>query len=154
VFGLVGVAGIVAMFVFVDRDSMFLYRGGMALLTLATCGAILSVLNQRGLWSRIMGCTPMCWLGERSYGVDPWHMPAIAFLPGPWLEDHPLLSCTFDRLVTVLLSAMSWKFLEDPIRRNGVVGPVREWLADRREAKAGTPVDTTELVEGRRLRFQ
>ncbi|WP_078057376.1 acyltransferase family protein, partial [Corynebacterium provencense] len=135
--GAAGVTGIVAMVVLVDRDSMFLYHGGTTLLTVAAVCAVLAVSRPTGLWSRVFGCLPMRWLGERSYGIYLWHMPVIAFLPSAWLSDRLALSAGLVAVISVLLSALSWRYLEDPIRRHGVVGPVKQWWAQRRSS---TPV--------------
>lgn len=136
VLGLVGVAGILAMVVLVGQEDMFLYRGGIALLTVAAVFAIVAVLRPAGLWSRVFGCLPMRWTGERSYGIYLWHMPVIAFLPDGWVSDRKLLSLVTVVVISVLLSALSWKFFEDPIRRHGVIGPVKDWWAGRRAARA------------------
>lgn len=130
VLGLIGVAGILAMVILVDQDDMFLYQGGIALLSVAAVCAILAVLRPTGVWSAIFGCLPMRWLGERSYGIYLWHMPVIAFLPAGWVEDRLLLSLVLTAGISVVLSAVSWKYFEDPVRRHGVVGPVKDWWAE------------------------
>ncbi|AGP31802.1 acyltransferase family protein [Corynebacterium terpenotabidum] len=145
VLGFIGVGGIVAMVVLVDRDDVFLYHGGIALLTVAAACAILSVLRPDGLWSRILGWLPMRWLGERSYGIYLWHMPVIAFLPAGWLEGKLLLSAALTVGIAVGLSAVSWKYFEDPIRRHGVVGPVKAWWAAR-GGEQNAPVDAAGVV--------
>ncbi|WP_414120989.1 acyltransferase family protein [Corynebacterium nuruki] len=148
VLGLVGVAEILALVILVDRDSMFLYHGGIALLTVAAGCAILAVLRIDGLWSRIFGCLPMRWLGERSYGIYLWHMPVIAFLPAGWLTDHLIASAVITVGISVILAALSWTLFEDPIRRHGVVTPVKNWLAQWRHDRA-VPV----AAQGRLRRY-
>lgn len=158
VLGLIGVVGIVALVVLVDQEDMFLYHGGVLLLTLAACCAILAVLRPGGIWSVIFGFLPMRWLGERSYGIYLWHMPVIAFLPDSWLTGHRVLSELLVTGVAVALSALSWRYFEDPIRRHGVVGPVKAWfgeLTSRRAAVAAaseTPSATVVAHPGARIR--
>ncbi|MGO3361312.1 MAG: acyltransferase family protein [Corynebacterium sp.] len=151
VIGLLGVAGILAMVVFVGDQDMFLYQGGIALLSVATLMVILAVLRPDGIWSKVLGCAPMRWLGERSYGIYLWHMPVIAFMPADWLAGQPWLSGALVVAVSVGVSALSWKVLEDPIRKHGVVEPVKRWWAAQmsaRRAARSTPRRTSPSVMG------
>jgi len=115
VLGLIGVAGILTMVLVVGQESMFLYRGGVLVLTVAT-------------------------------GIYLWHMPIIAFLPASWLSDHHVGSGVLVAVVSIALSSLSWRYFEDPIRRHGVIEPIRAWIANRgattTEAHVGTSSGT------------
>lgn len=150
ILGAVGLAGIIALMVLVSQDSIFLYRGGLVLLTVATALAIFGVLHPDGLWNRALGWLPLRWLGERSYGIYLWHMPVIAFLPQPWFETHRVLGGLITVVVSVLLAALSWSLIEDPIRRHGVILPFRQWLRSRTAAKEVGGAGTWQL-SGRRF---
>lgn len=131
-FGFIGLAGIAALVFFVEQESMFLYHGGLILLTVATALAIFAVLHPASIWSAVLGFGPIRWLGERSYGIYLWHMPVIAFMPQTWLEQHKLLGSAITIGVSVALAALSWTLVEDPIRRNGVIPPIKAWLRSRK----------------------
>lgn len=135
--GIAGVAGILAFVLLVPDQSPMLYRGGLALLALATVAAITGALHQRSLVSRVVGFAPMRWLGERSYGIYLWHMPVTVFMADVIGPLHPAVGAIVVIVVSVLLAALSWSLVEDPIRRHGIVGPARVWLSRRREALAG-----------------
>lgn len=146
--GLVGIVGIIAMSLFVDQESMFLYRGGIALLSVATVLVILAVLQSRSIWSAVLGWAPLRSLGERSYGIYLWHMPLIVFLPKEWFDEHRLLGAVYVVVASVAIAALSWRLVEDPIRRHGIVEPFRAWRMQRSidrykpagsESSAGTP---------------
>ncbi len=139
--GALGVAGILAMVVLVPQESLFLYRGGILLLTVASVLAIFGVLRPDGLWNRVLGWAPLRWLGERSFGIYLWHMPIIAFLPQPWFDQHRLVASLFTIIGAVVLAALSWSLIEDPIRRHGVIGPFRQWRQHRASVRERTQVD-------------
>lgn len=54
------------------------------------------------------------------------------FIP-EWSVAHPILVT----VVAIALAAISWSLVEDPIRRNGVFAPVKNWWAERKAL--GTP---------------
>lgn len=137
-FGAVGIGGIVALSVMIGQNDLALYRGGILALNLATVCALIAVLPPKGPWPALLGCAPLRWLGERSYGIYLWHMPAIYFLPDEWLRDQPVKAGALAVVISVLLAAVSWSAFENPIRRDGVVAP---WRARReRPLTAWRPV--------------
>ena len=136
--GTVGIGGIVLLSVTIGQNDIVLYRGGMLALNLATVCALIAALPAKGPWPTLLGCAPMRWLGERSYGIYLWHMPVIYFLPDEWLRDQPVKAGAVAVLISVLLAAVSWSAFENPIRRDGVVAP---WRARReRPLAAWRPV--------------
>lgn len=128
--GAVGIGGIVLLSVMIGQNDIVLYRGGMLALNLATVCALIAALPAKGPWPTLLGCAPMRWLGERSYGIYLWHMPVIYFLPDEWLRDQPVKAGAVAVLISVLLAAVSWTAFENPIRRDGVVAP---WRARREQ---------------------
>ena len=126
--GLVGIAVIIAIIAVMPDDSPFLFGGGLAVLSLATMAAIHSILHQRTIVARVLAIAPMRWIGERSYGIYLWHLPVTVYLPKE-LDDMPLLRGAVVIALSFLLAAMSWTLVEDPIRRNGVIEPFRDWRA-------------------------
>jgi peptidoglycan/LPS O-acetylase OafA/YrhL len=119
VIGLVVLAGLVA---FTDEYSMFLYHGGLLLLSLATATVLAVVAQPESRVGRVLGWRPFTWVGERSYGIYLWHLPVIVFTPTAVLADRPLLRGAVLVGVTVGLAALSWALVEDPIRRRGLRG--------------------------------
>ncbi|WP_448852730.1 acyltransferase family protein [Corynebacterium sp. 335C] len=135
--GAAGVTGILAFVLLVPDQSPMLHRGGLALLALATVAAVAGALHPRSAVSRLLGVAPMRWIGERSYGIYLWHMPVTVFLADVTGALPAVLRASAVIAVSVLLAALSWALVEDPIRRHGVIGPARDWLRRRREARAG-----------------
>lgn len=131
--GWVGLVVVLAMMWLVPDYTLFLYQGGLLLLSIATIGVILGAVNQRSTLSRALGIGPLRWIGERSYGIYLWHLPIIVFLP-EWTNVPAWARGLLAAVLAVVLAALSWSMVEDPIRRRGVVAPLRQWWASAVEA--------------------
>lgn len=144
--GFVGITGIIALALLVQKDSFFLYQGGFIVLSCASVLAIIAVLHEQSLWSAVLGWEPMRWLGERSYGIYLWHMPVIAFMPQQWLEEHRLAASMYAIMASIVIAAVSWKYIEDPIRQHGIVEPYRQWKIKNRERFASYGTGTIAVI--------
>jgi hypothetical protein len=108
----------------------FLYRGGFALVGVATAATIMAVVHPYTLiGARLLGSAPLRWVGVRSYGIYLWHWPVF-------MVTRPDLDVPFDGLpllalrltATVVLADLSHRYIETPIRR-GALG--RAWKTFR-----------------------
>ncbi|GAC57089.1 putative acyltransferase [Gordonia hirsuta DSM 44140 = NBRC 16056] len=117
--GLAGIAAIVYLVITTGDNSMSLYSWGIAALTLATMAILAAAVAPDTLVANLLSLPPLVWIGERSYGLYLWHMPVVAFVPLAVRTDSPWLSVPLVVGLTVLLAALSWRYLEDPIRRYG-----------------------------------
>ncbi|HFG8935166.1 acyltransferase family protein [Corynebacterium striatum] len=129
---LLGAVGIGFLYWWLTDYSPHLYNWGLLALSVASVAVITAALDQRTLFSKFFGLAPLRWIGERSYGIYLWHLPAIVFIP-EWSVAHPILVT----VVAIALAAISWSLVEDPIRRNGVFAPIKNWWAERKAL--GTP---------------
>nr|WP_298987790.1 acyltransferase family protein [uncultured Micrococcus sp.] len=118
--GVLGLAGILALVATTDQDSPSLYTWGIAALTVATCAAVLPLVHPASRLGRVLGVAPLRWIGARSYGIYLWHMPVVAFLPDRALYGQPVLRGALILGLTLLIAALSWRFVEDPIRHHGL----------------------------------
>lgn len=126
--GVLGLAVIVVMIWRTSELSPFLYRGGFVLLSLATVMVLMALTHPACRLGAILGCRPMRWVGVRSYGIYLWHAPVIVLtnpsaIPGPSVPRAALQVAAI-----FAISALSWKFVEEPIRR----GAVGRFFARRR----------------------
>ena len=128
---------IVAMFVLTNEYSMWLYRGGILLLSLATAVLVGAAVQPASVVGPVLGVLPLRWIGERSYGIYLWHLPVVAFMPQAVLATSPLVRAGVQLALIILLSALSWAVLENPIRRHGLFGA----LGQRRYEMVATPVE-------------
>jgi peptidoglycan/LPS O-acetylase OafA/YrhL len=125
-----GVAGLAAIALLIWRTgqySPFIYRGGLIVLSVATA-AVLAAAACPGAWTgRVLGWGPLRWLGVRSYGIYLWHYPIIV-LTSPANSTENLTRAALQTAATIAVAALSWRFVEEPIR-HGALG--RLWARVR-----------------------
>jgi peptidoglycan/LPS O-acetylase OafA/YrhL len=130
---LLGVAGLVTIFILVWRTtpfSSFLYPVGFLLLTVATVAVIAAVVHSASGLGAVLGSAPLRWIGVRSYGIYLWQWPIVVLWGGSSTGVH-LGRAALQLAATLVVASLSWRFVEEPIRR-GALG--RVW----RRARLGT----------------
>jgi peptidoglycan/LPS O-acetylase OafA/YrhL len=147
---LAGVAGLAVIGILIWRTneySAFMFRGGLVLLSLATVLVVAAVAVPGGLLGRALGCSPLRWTGVRSYGIYLWHYPLIvltapALVAGGFSTSRAVAAAA----ASVVVAALSWRFVEEPIRRGlraGFNRPALPRVLKRREVL--TPVAVSGL---------
>lgn len=121
------------------------FHGG--LLTLVAVAAIAVIapvaLHQSGLVARALAWSPLVWLGAISYGVYLWHWPVFLVLNGERTGWSGWALFGVRCAATLLLAAVSWWVIEEPIRR---WRPARVSLLPLGAAVSGSAVAVTLLV--------
>jgi peptidoglycan/LPS O-acetylase OafA/YrhL len=132
----------------------FLYRGGLALTALGGVLLIASASHPASHVGRMLGWAPLVWVGARSYGIYLWHWPVMA-LTRPDLDVHASMWLLVPAQVaaTVALAALSYRFVEMPVRRGEAQARLRGWLGGlsaprRRVALAAVPAALALFVAG------
>ena len=84
----------------------------------------------------LLSLPPLVWIGRRSYGIYLWHWPlmvlahyALPSLPGAVRAGLVLV-------LTLLISAASYTWLEAPVRRRGFGGALRDFAASFRAGES------------------
>jgi peptidoglycan/LPS O-acetylase OafA/YrhL len=131
VIGLVALGALVLFCLRLGEFQPFLYRGGLAAVSIATAVLIMALAHPYTHLggSGLLGWRPLRWLGERSYGIYLWHWPV-------YMVTRPQLDVPFDGLpllavrlgATVLLADLSYRYVETPVRA-GALG--RRWRSLR-----------------------
>ena len=121
--GFAGLAVIGLMIWRVGQYSAFTYQGGLVLLSVATAGTVAAVACPGSLVGVVLGWKPLRWIGVRSYGIYLWHYPVI-ILTSPANSAEDLPRAALQVAASVGIAALSWHFVEEPIRR-GALG--RAW---------------------------
>ena len=134
--GLAALGGLVWACLNLGEFQPFLYRGGFGLVALASAILVAAAVHPRGrLGAGLLAWGPLRWIGLRSYGIYLWHWP-VFMVSRPHL-DVPLdgLPLLLARLaVTVVLAALSYRYVETPIRR-GALGRTFKALREARGAR-------------------
>jgi peptidoglycan/LPS O-acetylase OafA/YrhL len=134
--GLAGLVGVIlAMRGWHDYDS-FLYDGGFAIVALAGAALIAAAAHPASRIALALGAAPLRWIGQRSYGIYLWHWPVMALTrPRIDLRWSSWILVSAQVGVTLILAALSFRFVEMPIRRGEAWPAVRGWL-DRARPRA------------------
>jgi peptidoglycan/LPS O-acetylase OafA/YrhL len=129
-----GVVGLIVIIVMVWRTNQYsawIYQGGLVLLSIGTVLVIAACAHPATRFGRALGCKPLRWIGVRSYAIYLWHEPIIVLttparlLQTP-IDQHPPiepLRAILQIGAAVAISALSWHYVEEPIRQ----GALRRW---------------------------
>jgi peptidoglycan/LPS O-acetylase OafA/YrhL len=121
--GAAGLAVIGLMVWRVGEYSPFIYRGGLVLLSVATAAVVAAAACPGSRVGRALGWRPLRWIGARSYGIYLWHYPVIV-LTTPANAGEDLPRAALQIAASVILAALSWRFIEEPVR-HGAIGRLR-----------------------------
>lgn len=134
--GFAGLGLFIWMVLYTNEYQTFMYRGGMVLLAFATMFLVQALTIPTSLLSVILGVRPLRWLGVRSYAIYLWHYPIIVLSAGLLTQLHNNRA-TYDLIIiatSVALAALSWHFVENPIRRF-------QWNTPRRRRHPSVPLE-------------
>ncbi len=118
----VGLGGLIVICLLIWRTnqySAFPYRGGMLLLSIATALVIMACVYPGSRLGRILGMRPIRWIGVRSYGIYLWHYPVIVLTAAGGLGRFDLPRAAVQVTITIILAALSWRLVEEPVRQAG-----------------------------------
>jgi peptidoglycan/LPS O-acetylase OafA/YrhL len=119
-----GVAGLLVIAVMIWRTgqySGFLYRGGFVLLSVATVLVIAAIAHPACKLGPALGREPLRWIGVRSYGIYLYHFPIIVLTTPASDHGFDLARAIPQVAATIAVSALSWRYVEEPIR-HGALG--------------------------------
>jgi peptidoglycan/LPS O-acetylase OafA/YrhL len=123
--GMSGLAVILWCFWTIHEMDAFLYQGGFAVLSVATCAAIAAAVHPGTLVGRLLSPELLVWIGKRSYSLYLWHWPIFVYTR-PEIDTPltPYPSLVVRLVLTVVAAELSYRYVEVPIR-NGAFG---RWL--------------------------
>ncbi len=137
--GAAAIAIIVGFALFLPENSTGTYRGGLVAVSLASAVAIWAGVRG-GRFGQLLDAPVLRYLGERSYGIYLWHWPVLVLIQLLWppllRSSSLLLIGLLATIITLSLAAVSYQYLELPVRRLGVRASIRAagalWGAPRR----------------------
>ena len=127
--GLICFSALLWTMLFVTEYEPGLYRGGFFWIALLSTGLLFAAAHKDGALQSWLSIQPLTWLGQRSYGLYLWHWPVFALLrPEFELPDNAWAQAAIRLSLTVLLTELSYRLIENPIR----TGQVLRWPARQR----------------------
>jgi peptidoglycan/LPS O-acetylase OafA/YrhL len=71
--GVVGLLGLISVFLFIDQSNASLYRIAFPLAGIFGCLVIISLVHPASRFAPLISTAPFRWIGQRSYGIYIWH---------------------------------------------------------------------------------
>ncbi|WP_019180940.1 acyltransferase family protein [Microbacterium yannicii] len=127
IIGIAAVAGIVAIAMVAPADSALTFPGSLLGASALTAVAIVAGVWPGSWFGRGIDVAPLRWIGDRSYGIYLWHWPllvlAVAAVEGTGTSAGvPVWIGLGVLAATAAASALSYRFVEMPVRRRGLRG--------------------------------
>ena len=119
VVGTLAIAGLLALSWLLAEDSFWVFRGGLALVAALTALAIAGAVVPGSTLGRLLDLPPLRVIGERSYGLYLWHWPAFILVTAAAPALDPWIIGGIALAITVVGATLSYRFVEQPIRRRG-----------------------------------
>lgn len=112
---------ILTMFWKTNQYEPFLYRGGMVLLSIATALLVANLAHPASRIAQFLRFRPLRWMGVRSYGIYLWHYPIITLTtPKVNTGEFSFTRAILQFLLIIIVAQISWKFIENPIRKGAL----------------------------------
>ncbi|HCT0529812.1 TPA: acetyltransferase [Staphylococcus pseudintermedius] len=118
--GVVGLAILFICFKFVSETNSILYYGGFFLISTVTLLVIASSVHPSGYFAKFLGNKVFTFIGSRSYSLYLWHYSIIVLIHHQFVQGQiPPLVYVVEILLMVLMAEFSYKFIEQPFRKEG-----------------------------------
>lgn len=118
--GVVGLAILFICFKFISETNSILYYGGFFLISTVTLLVIASSVHPSGYFAKFLGNKVFTFIGSRSYSLYLWHYPIIVLIHHQFVQGQiPPLVYVVEILLMVLMAEFSYKFIEQPFRKEG-----------------------------------
>ena len=115
---LLGVAGVLGLgYSIIFYDNIVESPTHSALLPCISAALIIVAgLNRHSLVARGLAIAPLVWIGKRSYAIYLWHWPLLVLYSYAKAAELSVAEKSMLLAVTLVLSALSSRFIEEPIR--------------------------------------
>lgn len=131
VFAVAGFAVLGVLAFTLPEGSPVSFQGGFQLATAASLVTVWAV-TRPGAWiGGAINLAPMRWIGERSYGIYLWHWPLLLIATAAFPSAAPWQVALVILAVTVFCAALSFRYIEQPVRKLGLRRSLRLLLQPR-----------------------
>ncbi|WP_455937613.1 acyltransferase family protein [Gemella morbillorum] len=122
VVSLTSISALIAIMFYTSEYNTWLYRGGFLLVAVLGLIIIISSGKQHTFISKALSFRPIVFIGKISYSLYLWHFPIIVLTtPVSEIGNPNLFYVTLRIILTVIAAALSYLFVETPIRKLGFV---------------------------------
>ncbi|KZU04018.1 Acyltransferase [Lactiplantibacillus plantarum] len=110
---------IIWMFFQMSGQSDFTYRGGMLLFTVLSTVLVATVAHPASHLNRVLTNPLFKYVGQRSYGIYLYQFPVMIFYETKVknIGDHLLLNSLIEVALILIVTELSYRFIENPMRR-------------------------------------
>ncbi|NQX29587.1 acyltransferase family protein [Microbacteriaceae bacterium VKM Ac-2854] len=127
--GVLALVGLVWMSTWLEDAGAFAYRGGIVIGTVLAALVVWAATLPGARLGRLLDARPLRWLGRRSYGLYLWHWPALILVDAligtsAATRAVPALPSVLALIATLVAAVLSYRFVEEPIRRHGLRAPL------------------------------
>ena len=123
--GVVGLLGLISVFLFIDQANANLYRIAFPLAGIFGCLVIISLVHPASRFAPIISTAPFRWVGQRSYGIYIWHWVIFQVTrPSVDLSGQTWALYLARVLLVLALADISLRWVEIPFRQ----GAVQNWF--------------------------
>jgi peptidoglycan/LPS O-acetylase OafA/YrhL len=119
--GLLAAVGFLALVSVSTIEQAWIYRGGLVGVSIVSAVLIASVAGGR-FPARLLEAAPLVAIGKVSYGIYLFHWPVFMLLTPERTGLSRLPLFTLQCAVTAVLTVVSYRLIEQPVRRGRVVG--------------------------------
>lgn len=129
-----GTIGVIASFLTLHDTDNFTYPWGVFAVSFLTVGIIQTCMEEISGVSgpgqvlvEFLSWRPLVWLGVRSYSLYLWHWPVYLIVMGIAPDLPQWQALTVITVVAILAAHLSYTFVEQPMRRQGILVTLRAW---------------------------
>ena len=123
--GVVGLLGLISVFLFIDQSNASLYRIAFPLAGIFGCLVIISLVHPASRFAPLISTAPFRWIGQRSYGIYIWHWLIFQVTrPSVDLSGQTWALYLARVLLVLALADISLRWVEIPFRQ----GVVQNWF--------------------------
>lgn len=112
---------VVSTFWWAGRGQSLILEGGAVPLSVLVCVVLVAATSPAdSLVQRVLALEPLRRIGMISYGLYLWHWPIVVFLNDQIVPWPTAARAAVQVALTVALAALSYRFVERPVRQEGV----------------------------------
>ncbi|QTH59612.1 acetyltransferase [Corynebacterium hindlerae] len=119
------------------------YRGGLVAASLSTAIVLFSVIRETGPVSWLFRMRWLRWFGDRSFSIYLWHWPILVLVREQLIDVAPgnrVLPGVLAAALSIPLAMWSYTYIENPFRRLGYAGVIKQAAGQFAGARTGALV--------------